>query len=70
MGTAPTKYRLDPTKRIATRGGSDVRVYEVFYNDYINGAYYNSDQDVWYPCQWDINGLYSDKHSQLDIVNV
>lgn len=70
MGTLPEKFRIDYTKRVKTRGGSDVRIYDIFYQDYINGAYYDEDSDVWYPCQWDFQGNYSHKKSALDLVNV
>lgn len=64
------KFRIDYTKKIKTRMGSDVRIYEIFYQDYINGAYYDEDSDVWWPCQWDFQGQYSSKPSSLDLVNV
>lgn len=53
-----------------TRGGSLIKLYEVFESDYINGAYYDEESDVWYPAQWDWNGLYAHKPSALDLVNV
>ena len=34
---------------MSTRGGSLIRIYEVFESDYINGAYYDPDSDVCYP---------------------
>ncbi len=70
MGTSSEKFRIDYTRRVRTRTGSDVRVYEIFYQDYINGAYYDEDSDVWWPCQWDFQGHYSSKPSSLDLVNV
>jgi hypothetical protein len=53
-----------------TRGGSDVRIYDVFESRYINGAYHEPDDDVWYPIQWDWNGHYTDKKSASDLVNI
>lgn len=53
-----------------TRGGSDVRLYDIFESRYINGAYYEPQDDVWYPCQWDWNGYFSDKKSACDLVNI
>ena len=52
-----------------TRGGSAIRIYEVFESDYINGAWYEDDRDVWYPCQWGWNGDYSEKKCALDLIN-
>lgn len=52
-----------------TRGGSSIRIYEVFESDYVNGAYYDEESDVWYPCQWDWNGNYAHKPSALDLIN-
>ena len=53
-----------------TRGGSPVRLYDIFESDYCNGSYYNAESDVWYPVQWDWNGKYAHKPSALDLVNV
>jgi len=61
---------IDWTKKIVTRGGSDYRLYEVFYEDYCNGSYYDEDSDVWWPVQHSFNGRYADKPSSLDLVNV
>ena len=63
-------HPINYTINVATRAGSDVRIYEIFYEDYINGAYYDEDSDVWWPCQWSFNGRYADKPSSLDLVNV
>lgn len=60
---------LNFTKRMQTRGGSAIRIYEVFESDYINGAYYDPDSMVWWPCQWAWTGRYSDKPSALDLIN-
>ena len=70
MGTKTTKFRVDFTKGVRTRAGSDVRIYEIFYERYINGAYYSEDDDTWYPSQWDSQGMYASKPSSLDLVNV
>ena len=70
MGTSSKGTRLDYSIGVRTRGGSEVRVYEIFYGDYINGAYYDEDSDVWFPCQWSFNGFYASKPSALDLVNV
>ncbi len=64
------KPRLDFTKPIATRGGSNVRFYDIFDGRYINGSYYDPDDDIWYPVQWDSAGMYAAKRSGLDLVNV
>ena len=55
---------------MSTRGGSLIRIYEVFDSDYINGAYYDEESDVWYPCQWDWRGFYAHKPSALDLINL
>ena len=60
---------LDWTKPVTTRGGSEVKIYEVFYPRYCNGAYYDPDDDVWYPCQWGPNGMYGDRNCAIDLVN-
>ena len=61
---------IDFTKPVTTRAGSNIKVYEVFYGKYINGAYHDPDTDVWYPCQWDMSGVYGSRKSSLDLVNV
>lgn len=53
-----------------TRGGSLIRIYEVFESDYVNGAVYDECSDVWYPMQWDWNGNYASKPSAADLINV
>jgi len=53
-----------------TRGGSLIRIYEVFESDYVNGAVYDESSDVWYPMQWDWNGNYASKPSAADLINV
>ena len=63
------KYRIDWTKPLKTRAGSDYRLYEFFQGRYANGAYYAEDIDVWFPIQHDMNGFYASKPSSLDIVN-
>lgn len=60
---------LDFKQRLITRGGSDVKLYEVFEGNYINGAWYEKDRDVWYPCQWTWEGTYASRPSSLDLVN-
>lgn len=70
MGTSPEKFRIDYTRSVKTRGGSEVRIYEIFYQDYINGAWYEEDRDVWIPAQWDFQGHFASKQSALDLVNV
>ena len=60
---------LNFTKPMRTRGGSRIVIYEVFESDYINGAYYDEDSDVWYPVQWDWYGKYSNTQSALDLIN-
>lgn len=53
-----------------TRGGSDVRLYDIFESRYINGAYYYQPGDTWYPVQWGWNGEYTiDSISNLDLIN-
>ncbi len=69
MGTTSKKNTLDYTKPVRTRAGSQVRIYEIFYRDYLNGAYYDEEADVWWPCQWGFDGRYTDKQSALDLVN-
>ena len=64
------KHRLDFTRPITTRAGSEIRLYEIFDARYINGAYYESSEDIWYVCQWDSAGLYGDKPTSIDLVNV
>lgn len=55
---------------IQTRGGCDVHIYEVFNNRYINGSYYDSSDDIYYPLQWSCDGMYGATRSDLDLVNV
>ncbi len=61
---------FDWTKPATTRAGSSVKIYEMFYGRYANGAYYDSSTDVYYPCQWDMSGVYGSRKSPLDLVNV
>lgn len=35
----------------------------------MNGAWYEPERDVWYPAQWDWEGIYASKPSSLDLVN-
>ena len=65
-----SRKRLDFTKPIKTRGGSDVKFYEIFDGRYINGAYYESSEDIWYPCQWGADGVYGDRDTAIDLMNV
>lgn len=67
---ATQKPTLNFTKPIATRDGNDVRFYDIFDGRYINGAYYEPEDDVWYPCQWGINGVFGARDSGLDLINV
>ena len=53
-----------------TRGGSDIRLYELFPERYINGAYYEGETDIWFPVQWAWTGFYGNNPSALDLVNV
>lgn len=62
--------KLDWTKPVQTRGGSEIKIYEVFYNRYVNGCYYEQSEDIYYPCQWDLNGKYGDKPCSLDLINI
>jgi len=64
-----TKKPIDWTQPVRTRGGSSVKIYEIFYEDYLNGCYYDEDSDVYWPCQWTFDGKYADKPSSLDLVN-
>ena len=64
------KQALDFTRPIATRGGSEIKFYEIFDGRYINGAYYESSEDIWYPCQWGSDGLYGDRNTSIDLVNI
>ncbi len=61
---------LDFTKPIETRGGCEVRLYDIFDGRYFNGAYYDSSDDIWYPLQWGRDGMYGATRSDLDLVNV
>jgi hypothetical protein len=48
-----------------------VRIYEVFSTGYLNGAWYEAEDDVWYPQQWNMDGSVSiDKKDDLDLHNV
>ena len=60
---------LDFNKPITTRGGSKVRIYDIREDRWINGAYYEETDDVWWPVQWSFNGNYGYKPSALDLVN-
>jgi hypothetical protein len=48
---------------------SCVKLYEVSMG-YINGAYHEDINDIWYPVQWGKNGMYANKPSKLDLINV
>ena len=60
---------LDWNKPLETRDGNEVRLYDIFANRYVNGAYYDPCDDVWYPCQWGMSGEYGARKSALDLVN-
>ena len=61
---------LDFTKRIATRAGHDVRVYEVFYPKYMNGCYYEEETEIWWPAQWNMDGSHAGFEKDLKLHNV
>lgn len=69
MGAPFSKDPINLSQPLKTRGGSAVRIYEIFYGDYVNGAYYAEDRDVWFPIQWGWDGAYAQKKSALDLVN-
>ena len=61
---------LDFTRNIATRIGNEVKFYEIFDGRYINGAYYEASDDVWYPKQWGLDGsLTPDSRDDFDLIN-
>ncbi len=65
------RSKIDFTKPIATRAGHDVRIYEVFYPKYLNGAFYEAEDDVWYPQQWNMDGsVFVDTKDDLDLRNI
>lgn len=57
------------SRPLQTRGGSDVRIYDIFESRYINGAYLETETDIWYPMQWDWNGFYASNPSHADLIN-
>lgn len=63
------KLKIDWTKPLQTRSGSEIRLYDLFPNRYANGAYYEKETDIWYPLQWDWNGQYATHPSSSDLVN-
>lgn len=65
-----SRSRLDFTKRITTRAGSSVEIYYIREGVYINGAYFDEGNEVWWPVQWDWEGNYAAKKSALDLINV
>ena len=68
---APPRRVLDFTTTIKTRVGQEIRLYEIFDGRYINGAWYDAEDDVWYPCQWGSDGRISpDTRDDLDLINV
>ena len=64
------KTQLNFKQPMTTRGGSDIRLYELFSDKYINGAYHERETDIWFPVQWDWNGFYGNNPSSLDLVNI
>ena len=54
---------------MSTRGGSDIRLYDIFPDRYINGAYLDPSTTIWYPVQWNWDGSYGDVERALDLVN-
>ena len=66
---APTKLKF--SQPLQTRGGSDVKLYDIYESRYINGAYLEKVNDIWYPVQWDWQGNYTtETHCSLDLINV
>lgn len=64
------KNKLDFNKQLQTRNGFEVRIYEVFDRRYLNGAYYEASDDVWYPKQWGLDGsLTPDSRDDFDLIN-
>ena len=67
---ATARRSLDFTQPIKTRIGNDCRFYEIFNGRYINGAWYEESDDVWYPQQWGVDGRVSpDTRDDLDLIN-
>ena len=67
---ARSSRSIDFTRGIKTRVGNDIRLYEIFDGRYINGAWYDTSDDVWYPVQWGIDGRISpDSRDDLDLIN-
>ena len=62
--------KLDFNRRVATRAGYDVKIYEIIYPKYLNGAYYDRDTDIWWARQWDMDGKDSGGEYELDLRNV
>jgi hypothetical protein len=46
-----------------------VELYYIHEGKYINGAYFDTESEVWWPVQWDWEGNYASKKSALDLVN-
>lgn len=67
MGTQKPRITFD--KRVQTRAGEPVTIYEVFEGRYINGAVYDAVSDIWYPCQWNGDGTFSHELNDSDLVN-
>lgn len=55
---------------MSTRGGSLIRIYEVFEGRYINFAYYDRDTDVWWPRQANWDGTDALGEYTLGLYNV
>jgi hypothetical protein len=61
---------LNTNKPLETKSGHPVKIYEIFYNRYLLGAYYDRDTDIWYPRQWDWDGSDSLGEFTLGLYNV
>ena len=68
MGTP--KPRITFNKRVQTRAGERVAIYEVFEGRFINGAIYDPAVDIWFPCQWNHDGTFATTPNDSDLVNI
>ena len=61
---------IDFTKPIETKCGYDIKIYEIVYPKYMNGAFYDRDTDIWWARQWDMDGKDSAGEHNLNLRNV
>lgn len=61
---------LNFSKRVSTVSGHDIKIYEIIYPKYCNGAWYEKETDIWWGTQWNMDGTNAYNDKDLNLHNV